>query len=145
MINDLNPQIYNKRVAKTQLFDNQLPVACQHARHPAFNFLLKLIWLLKGTQQRYCYLHTFLTLHLWAFAGKIPPNSVLKFDVLLDHMWVNPFKFDTTFLPAECGRKTHPGDFIRIHYNGTLDDQNKTTFWNTYVLAALQHSPSYSI
>lgn len=62
-------------------------------------------------------------------SGSIPPNSELIFDVILRDKWTNPYKSETTFLPRVCVRKTHPGDYIRIHYNGTLD--NGTTFWNT--------------
>mmetsp|Transcript_853 Transcript_853/g.1075 ORF Transcript_853/g.1075 Transcript_853/m.1075 type:complete len:221 (-) Transcript_853:202-864(-) len=62
-----------------------------------------------------CHSLTFVVLALVAFTGSAEDRVVEK----------DGLKIITTFLPESCERKTKDGDYLSMHYTGTIDESSE--------------------
>ncbi|XP_048102876.1 LOW QUALITY PROTEIN: peptidyl-prolyl cis-trans isomerase FKBP10-like [Alosa alosa] len=137
---------YNGTLLNGTLFDSS------HARGQTYDTYVGQGYLIKGMdmgllgmcvgERRSIIIPPFLGYEDKGYGNQIPPYASLMFDVVLvDHFHTNDTVVsEILYTPELCSRKSVSGDYIRYHYNGTLQDgtlfdssYQRNSTYNTYI------------
>ncbi|KAL2100822.1 hypothetical protein ACEWY4_002583 [Coilia grayii] len=127
---------YNGTLLNGTLFDSSHPRGKTYDTYIGQGYLIKgmdvgLLGMCVG-ERRSVLIPPFLAYEDKGYNTLIPPYASLMFDVLLVDMFNanDTVEVKAQYVPESCTRKSAVGDYIRYHYNGTLQDG--TPFDNSY-------------
>ncbi|XP_062389002.1 peptidyl-prolyl cis-trans isomerase FKBP10 [Sardina pilchardus] len=137
---------YNGSLLNGTLFDSS------HARGQTYDVYVGQGYLIRGMdmgllgmcvgERRSIIIPPFLAYEDKGYGNQIPPYASLMFDVVLvDHFHANDTVVsESLYVPKLCPRKSVSGDYMRYHYNGTLQDgtlfdssYQRNNTYNTYI------------